>query len=154
MKIIVTILFLIPLLSAGQIYTEETLLSRLKNDGVIGEDVLSKRSAVLHSYTITSKEIATIHENLSRTGIDAVAYFKTDGVLAEGDIASSYAEYFVKREITNLVIIQKTSTGFVINITSFNGKPDFVNQGQSSWRTSSSSLGDGLATIYRTALAS
>lgn len=153
-KILITILFLIPLLCTGQIYTEETLLSRLKTGGTIGEEVLSKRSAVLHSYTLTPKEITIIHENLIRTGIDAVAYFKIDEVLAEGDVAASYADYFLKREINYLVVVQKTSTGFTINITPFNGKSDFVNKDQVSWTTQSPSLSEALATVYRTALAS
>ena len=153
-RFLIAILLFLPLLCAGQIYTEETFFSRLKNDGQIAEELLSKRSVVLHSYTLTPKEISTIHESLIKTGIDAVAYFTLDGVLAGRDVADSYADHFSKREINNLVIIQKSTSAFIITITAFNGKPDFVSVGQLSWSASSSSLSDVLATVYRTALAS
>jgi hypothetical protein len=94
-KILVSLLLLFsPVISYSQIFTEETLLSRLKPDGTIGE-VLSKRSAVIHSHTFTAKEIATTHENLVRTGIVAIAYFKTDAVLAGRVPARSWAVFFV-----------------------------------------------------------
>lgn len=152
-KLLAAILLFVPFYCWGQIYTEETLFSRLKNDGQLAEELLSKRSVVLHSYTLTPKEITTIHEGLNKTGIDAVAYFPLDGVLAGRDVADSYEGYFAKREITNLVIIQKSSSEFIITITAFNGKSDFVSMGQLSWSTRSSSLNDVLATVYRTALA-
>jgi len=153
-KILVSILLSIPIFCNGQIFTEETLLTRLKTGSTIAEEVLSKRSVVLHSYTFTSKEIATTHENLIRAGIDAIAYFKMDGVLAGSDVAQSFAEYFTKREVFNLIVIQKLPTGFTITITSFNGKEDLVNPGQSAWSTQSASLNEALNAVYRSALAS
>lgn len=153
-KILVYILLSLPLVCNGQIFTEETLLTRLKSGGSISEEVLSKRSVVLHSYTFTPDQVRSIHENLVRTGIDAIAYFKIDGVLAGGDVIQSYAEYFTKREVANLVIIQKSPTGFTITITSFNGKEDLVNPDQSAWSTQSTSLTEALNAVYRSALAS
>jgi hypothetical protein len=153
-KILLSLLLSIPFFCAGQIYTEETLLARLKSDGAISEDVLSKRSIVLYSLSFTSNQLLSIHENLVRAGIDAVAYFKVESVLAGPDIIQTYADYFIKREITNLIIIQKTSTAFSINVTSFNGKEDLVNPDQSTWNTQSSSLSEALNALYRSALAS
>jgi hypothetical protein len=153
-KNLVVLLILFPLLCSGQILTEETLLARLKSDGSITEDVLSKRSVVLYSHTFTPKEITNMHEGLVRAGIDAVGYFKLDGVLAGGEIASSYAEYFLKREIGFFVLMQKSSSGFSAWITAFNGKEDLVAQGQQAWFTKNVSLNETLNMIYRTALAS
>lgn len=153
-KLLLSILLSIPLFCAGQIITEETLLTRLKSGGSISGDVLSKRSVVLHSYSFTSNQLLSIHENLVRTGIDAIAYFKIDGVLAGPDIIQSYADYFTKREVANLIFIQKTSSGFLIHITPFNGKEDLVSSDQSSWITQSTSLNEALNEVYRSALAS
>lgn len=153
-KRLIFILLWLPLYCAGQIYTEETLIARLKNGTSIPEEVLSKRSAVLYSHAFTTKEITVIHENLIRSGIDAIAYFKTDGVLAGGDIASAYTAYFVRREVSNLVILQKQSSGYTIYITSFNGKDDFVNPDQVAWSAQSASLSEMFNTVYRTALGS
>lgn len=154
MKVSVLFLLAVPLFCSGQIFTEETLIARFKKTEVISEGVLSKRSVVLHSYTLTDKEISTVHEGLVRTGIDATAYFKIDGVLAGGDVTQSFAEYFTKREISNLIIIRKLSSGFAIHVTSFNGKEDLVDPGQSAWSTQSNSLSDALNDVYRSALAS
>jgi hypothetical protein len=153
-KILLSILLSIPLFCAGQIYTEETLLARLKSGGPISEDVLSKRSVVLYSLSFTSNQLISIHESLVRSGIDAVAYFKVESVLAGPDIIQSYDDYFTKREITNLIIIQKASSGFTINVTSFNGKEDLVSPDQSTWSTQSTSLSEALNALYRSALAS
>ncbi|HEU5290750.1 MAG TPA: hypothetical protein VFU05_08925, partial [Cyclobacteriaceae bacterium] len=116
--------------------------------------LLSKRSVVLYSYLLTQKEISSTHENLIRTGIDAIAYFKTDGVVAGGDVIFSYAEYFKRREVSNLLIIQKSKAGYTIYITSFNGKEDLVSADQSAWQTQSPTLSEALASVYRSALAS
>ena len=153
-KTLILICVAVPFLCAGQIYTEETLVNRLKTGGTISEEVLSKRSVVLYSYLLTAKEISTTHENLIRSGIDAIAYFKTDAVLAGGDIIQSYADYFKKREVSNLVIIQKLKSGYTIYITSFNGKEDLVDPDQSTWKGQSPTLNEALTEVYRSALAS
>lgn len=153
-KILIFSLLVLPLFCSGQIFTEETFVSRLKSGGVISEEVLSKRSVVLHGYSCTPKEISTIHESFVRTGIDAIAYFKIDGVLAGGDVAQSYVEYLAKREVSNLIVIQKSNSGYTIYITPFNGKEDFVNPDQGAWSTQSTSLSEALTAVYRSALAS
>lgn len=119
----------------------------------MGEEVLSNRSVVIHSHTLTAKEIATAHENLVRTGIDAIAYFKTDVVLAGRDPSRSFAGYFVRREITNLIFINKSPAGFTIYITQFNDKEDFVQVGQPAWKAGPLPLTEALTAVYRAALA-
>lgn len=151
-KIFSFLLLLLPLTGSGQIFTEQTLLSRLNLSGSMPEEILSKRSVVLHSYALTPKEISITHENLVKTGIDAIAYFTLDGVLAGKDVAKSFSEYFTKREISNLIIIQKSISGYIVSITTYNGKDDFVNNNQNAWSTQSSSLADALNAVYRIAL--
>jgi hypothetical protein len=153
-KITLALLLSIPLFCAGQIYTETSLVARLKSGGSIGEEVLSKRSVVLYSHSITSNQLNTIHENLIRSGIDAVAYFKSDAVLAGPDVIQAYDNYFSKREIVTLVIIQKTESDYIINITPFNGKDDLVDPDQLSWSVKTPSLYEALNSVYRSALSS
>jgi len=142
-----------PLFCTGQIFTEEILVSRLKTGGTIPEVVLSKRSVVLHSYSLTPKEISVAHESFVRTGIDAIAYFKIDGVLAGGDATQSFGEYFMKREVSNLILIQKSASAYTLYITAFSGKEDFVVPDQVAWSTQSNSLSEALTAVYRSALA-
>lgn len=127
-------------------------MARLNLSGVMPEDILSKRSVVLHSHTITPKEINITHENLVKTGIDAVSYFKIDAVLAGKDVAKSFSEYFTKREISNLIILQKSTSGYRVSIANYNGKDDFVSNNQNAWSAQSSSLADALNAVYRIAL--
>lgn len=153
-KLFVSLFLLFPIISAGQIFTEDSLITRLVTGGSMPAELLSSRSVVLHSHSLTAKEMALVHENFVRTGIDAIVYFATDAVLAGGDVANAYAQYFARREILNLIIVEKSSSGFGIYITTFNGKEDFVNVNQIGWHVQNPSLYEALTTIYRTALAS
>lgn len=151
MKLFLLIAFLIPAFCSAQALTEDILLARLKN-GALPEAVMSKRSVVLYSTNITSKEITTIHENLIRTGIDAVAYFETEKVLSGGDAEKAYSKYFTKREIACLIFIQKKSTGFSCSITSYNNTVAFVDKNQAVWSKETTTLNGLMNEVYRTAL--
>jgi hypothetical protein len=153
-KKLALLFILLPLLGSGQDFTEESLIARLQTNGSIAEDVLSKRSVVLHSFSLTPKEINTIHENLVRTGIDAIGYFEIDKVLGGKDMTIGYSSYFKKREVGNLVLILKTVNGYSIYVTSFNNENDLVKQSQASWTTQGPSLSELLTQLYRNALAS
>jgi hypothetical protein len=153
MRLILFVLCLLPLAGNAQFLSEEVIISRLKG-GAIPEEVMSKRSVVLHSPSITTQEISTIHEGLIRAGIDAVAYFATDEVLAGGDSEKAYNKYFTRREVSCFVFIQKKSSGFTCYLTLYNGKPDFVNPGQTAWSSQASTLSQLMNDIYRSALSS
>lgn len=151
-KTVLLIIFFIPVSLCAQDYTESQLIARLKPGGDIAEDLLSKRSIVLYSYLLTEAEIISVHENLAKTGIDAVAYFETDRVLGGYDITKAYTAYFARREIANLVIVQKSSEGYALYVTAFNSKSDLVNIDQSAWSARATSLSEALGTLFRSAL--
>lgn len=151
MRLFVLIAFFIPALCSAQALTEDILLARLKI-GALPEAVMNKRSVVLYSTNITVKELTTIHENFIRTGIDAVAYFETEKVLAGGDAEKAYSKYLTKREIACLFFIQKKNNGFSCSITTYNNKADFVDNGQVVWSKESSTLNGLMNDVYRTAL--
>jgi hypothetical protein len=153
MRFVVFLLLVAPLYCMGQFISEETVIASLKS-GAMPEEVVGKRSVVLHSYTLTEAEINVIHENFVRTGIDVVGYFESDRVLGGGDVEKAYSKYFTKREITCLIFIQKKATGFTCSITLYNGKSNFVNAGQNAWSVQASTLSQVMNEIYRTALSS
>jgi hypothetical protein len=150
-KIPVLFFLFLPLLSPGQGISESEFLARLQTGGDIKEEVLSKRSAVLYSYTLTPKEINTIHENLIRSGIDASCYFETDLVLAGRDAERAYSAYFVKREIATLILIQKSTSGYSVFIGAFTNSENLIDHPV--WSTSGTALNDVLTAVYRAALA-
>jgi hypothetical protein len=147
------LLLCLPFMASSQESLENILFEKIKAGGEIKEELLSRRSAVLYAHTLTAKEIQTIHDNFINTGIDAVAYFETDVVLAGKDIAKAYATYFVKREIAHLIIIKKTTTAYSISVVPFNGTETLVDANSATWTTESPSLNEALTQLYRTALA-
>lgn len=151
MRFVLFALWLLPCLGNAQFLSEGSIIARLKS-GAIPEEIMSKRSVVLHSSSITPQEITTIHEGLMRAGIDAVAYFETDRILAGGDPEKAYNKYFTRREVSCIVFIQKKANGFSSHLTLYNGKPDFVNQGQTAWIANASTLSQLMNDIYRSAL--
>jgi hypothetical protein len=153
MRFVLLMLCLLPCAVKAQFLSEEVLIARLKSSAV-PEEVMSKRSIVLHTSTITPKEITIIHEGLIRAGIDAVAYFESDRILAGGDAEKAHHKYLTRREISCVVFIQKKSSGFTCYLTLYNGKPDFVNVGQAAWSIQASTLSQLMNEIYRSALSS
>lgn len=151
MRFILLAFLIFPAFAEAQFLSEELLLARLK-PGPIPEEIMSKRTVVLHTGSISNKDVATIHEGMVRAGIDAVAYFATDQILAGGDAEKAYNKYFNRREISCIVFIQKRASGFTAYLTLYNGKPDFVDAGQPGWSTSASTLSQLTNDIYRSAL--
>jgi hypothetical protein len=151
MRLILLVCFILPAFAEAQFLSAELLLSRLKN-GPIPEEMMSKRTVVLYTGSVSAKEIATIHEGMVRAGIDAVAYFPADQVLAGSDPEKAYNKYFNKREVSCIAFIQKKPAGFSVYMTLYNGKTDFVDAGQIAWSTSASALSQMMNEIYRSAL--
>lgn len=153
MRFFLLICFLFPAFAEAQFLSEESLISRLKA-GSIPEEIMSKRTVVLHTGSITAKDITVVHEGMVRAGIDAVAYFPIDQVLAGGDPERAYNKYFNRREISCIVFLQKKSSGYAAYLTLYNGKTDFVDAGQVAWSTTALTLSQLMNDIYRFALSS
>lgn len=151
MRFLFLLLCVVPLFSNAQLLSEDGLIARLKN-GPLPEEVMNKRSIVIHSPAFTDQEIKTVHETFVRTGLDAVAYFPADQVLAGGDPERAYNKYFIKREISCIILLQKKQSGFSCYITLYNGKADIIDINQSGWSLHAPSLSQLMNDIYRSAL--
>jgi hypothetical protein len=130
---------------------EEEFFSRLKRAEVLPQDLLSSRSVVFHPYSMNSRELEMMQSYFQRTGIDAVVYFENDLLTAGRDVAMATAQYLISREISNLILIEKTPGKFVLSITPFNKKANFVEQNQVSWTMEHRLLEEILKNLYRTA---
>jgi hypothetical protein len=133
---------------------EQEFLSRLKTDGSLPEKILSGRTAVFYPYTATEKELESIQKAFQRTGIDAVTYFEADLVTAGRDASVALASYLNKREVANLVYLQKDAAGYTVYITPYNEKANLVETDQPAWKYQSRALDVLLQHLYRTASAS
>lgn len=129
--------------------SEEDFFARLKEGAAIPEKLLSTRSVVIYPHTVTIKELKEIQLSFQQTGIDAVAYFENDILLAGGDVISAYAYYLNQRGIVNLVFLLKEESKYTMLITGFNGKETFIDQSQTAWKGEDVKLSELLEKVER-----
>lgn len=129
---------------------EKSWLEQLNLQGGLPDKLLSTRSVVFYDYTLTEKEVKSVQESFQRTGVDAIAYFELDMLMAGKDVTKAFGEYLTKREITNILFIQKSEQGFRIIATAYNGKETVVDKQQAAWSHNNSNLNDALRELYRT----
>lgn len=137
---------------AGQfVNSEDHLIDQLNLQGGLPEKLLSTRTAGFFDYTLTTKELEQVQLSFQRTGIDAIIYFDLDKLFASKDVTKAFGDYLSKREITNLIFIQKDEQGFRIVVTPFSGKENVIEAKQAAWSASNRLLDEVLKTLYRTA---
>lgn len=115
------------------------------------EKLLSTRSVVFYSYTLSAKEMDDIQKSFQRTGVDAVIYFELDKLMAGVDITKAFGRYLLDREIANIVFVEKFTNTFRISTTIFNLKATVIDPQQNAWSVSNSVLTEALKELYRTA---
>ncbi|HEY9045119.1 MAG TPA: hypothetical protein VIN08_04455 [Ohtaekwangia sp.] len=150
--------FLIPIflvislhtLYAQPYFREENWIDQLNLAGGLPEKLLSTRTAVFYDYTLTEKDLNTVQEYFQRSGIDAVAYHELDMLMSGKDITRAFSDFLEKREITNIVLIEKKENIYRIVITFFNGKDNIVDPKQNAWSASNAILTELLKNVYRT----
>lgn len=143
----ILLLFLVFSCIAGS--AQISLLSKLQFTENPPADLLANRGIVLHSYTFQPNELQEIQKAFQQIGIDAVAYFETDVVMAGKDITNAFADYFNTRQIKYLILFDKAGGEFQFVATAFNQKADLVNNGQAAWRLSNPKLNELLRTIFQ-----
>ena len=112
-------------------------------------DLLASRSVVLYDHTYQRSDLDQIQKSFQQIGIDPIAYFETDLVLAGKDVTRAFAEYFKTREVKNLVFLEKTDVTFQFIATAFDPKSELFIPTQSAWRVSGDRLGDLLRTVWQ-----
>jgi len=130
---------------------ESQWVEQLNLKGGLPDKLLSTRTAVFHDYKLTPKELTDAQQQFQRTGIDAVVYFELDMVMAGRDVSRAFSDYLVKREIVNLLLLEKHPGTYRITITPFNGKDNIVDSAQQAWSITNGVLVDALKDLYKTA---
>ena len=142
-----------PLFVFGQIFhSNNDIAARFKTGAPLPDKILSTRSVVLYSSNLSEKEVSDIHESLSRTGIDAVAYFEIDKVFAGADVELAFSNYFPSREIVCVVIVQKGKEAYKVLVSTLNNNKNLIDDDQPAWSTEDKSLNEALRVLYSTAL--
>lgn len=138
-------------LAAQLIMPERERIGQLNLQGGLPPKLLSTRTAGFYHHTISDKELGEVQSAFQNAGIDAIIYFELDKPFASKDVSKAFSDYLTKREITNLVFIEKSEEGYRITITLFSGKEDIMSPGQSAWSTSNRLLTEALKTLRSTA---
>ncbi|MFZ1808493.1 MAG: hypothetical protein WAU36_14775 [Cyclobacteriaceae bacterium] len=128
---------------------ENTIPTRLQLTNNVPADLLAKRSCVFYASTFSDEELDIIQSSFQKSGIDAVAYFKTALVFGGTDVTQKIADFLIKREIDFIVLISKKSNSYSFTFTPFNGTGEFVNNGQPGWEVQNTDLKENLQIIYR-----
>ena len=144
---IYTALFLLINIAASA----QSPLARLSLTETPPENLLSKRTVVLYDYTFKGEELAEIQRSFQRIGIDAIAYFQIDVVLAGKDITSAFAEYFDSRQVSFLVFLQKSESGYQFTVSAFNQSPELFPNGQAGWQLKNKKISDLMTNIWQDA---
>jgi len=126
--------------------------SRIKESFDVPADLLAKRTCVFYSSDMKIDQLEKIQKSFQNSGIDAVAYFKTELVFAGREVTQKITEFLNKREIAFIALISRDNKGFSFLITPFNGNPTFVDEGQKAWAVNFPDLSEALQIIYRTAI--
>ena len=120
--------------------TEEQFLSRLESNGPLPEKLLATRSVVVYTPGLTSKEIESVQQSFADIGVDAIGWFDMDLLLAGPDAARALALYLTRRNVEHLAFFRKTAGEYQLAITTFNGRPTFIESGQPSWTVHNADL--------------
>lgn len=156
MKISTTLILL--LLSCckimAQALEEHTVISALTLIESVPEKLLSSRSVVIYPADFTDKELEEIQKAFQQTGIDAVAYFRSEYVFAGPDFIKSYTDHFNSRLIRFLVFVSKPGNSYQIIFTAYNGTRSFIDKGQSAWLVKDQVLPSLLRAVFQTAISS
>lgn len=134
-----------------QVVSEQERIDQLNLEGPLPEKLLSTRTAGFYHYTLTPKELQEVQLSFQRTGIDAIIHFELDKLFANKDVTKAFIDYLTKREISNLVFIEKNDEGFRITVTKFSGQEEILSPSQAVWSTSNRLLTEALKTLLRTA---
>jgi hypothetical protein len=126
-------------------------VEQLNLKGGLPEKLLSTRSVVFYTYTVTAKEIEDTQKAFQRMGVDAVIYFELDKLMASRDVTKTFAKYLEDRDVANVVFIEKGETDFRLSVTVFNKKETVIDKQQNAWSVNNKVLTEALKELYRTA---
>jgi hypothetical protein len=138
--------------SAQPDFERDVLLGRVAYTDLVPEDLLAERSIILYDQSVTQKELEETQAAFQQTGIDAVAYFNSDDVLAGVDPEKSFSTFLTVRQISFLIFFSKEKGDYTFTFVRYNGKGDLISVSAPAWQQSGPVLKEVLLTIYRFAL--
>ncbi len=133
----------------GNILLAQPVMPAFQPSSYPPEKLLSARSIALFDYTISISELQEFQKGFQRIGIDAIAYFPIDFVMAGKDVKKAYNDYFLEREISFLLILEKIPPGYRFTATPFTQTPALVDSSKPAWQVSNKKISDLLTTLLQ-----
>jgi hypothetical protein len=132
--------------------TPEAFFSKLRFNNQLPERLLSGRTVLFYGEAITQTDLEKTQASFAGTGIDVIVSIELEKLLAGQEVRMFIFKAVQKRELSNLVFLQKTIEGYRCIITAFNKKSTFTSRQQSAWQATYSSLYELLLQVNREAL--
>lgn len=153
MKLVLLRLFLssILLLNSDIGRAQNAIISQLQLTETVPNELLATRSVAIYHQHYKKSELEQIQKMFAQIGIDAEFYLEEDLVLAGKDITQAYTNYFIQRDIKNLILLDKSDNSYRMITTAFNNKISLVDADQGAWVVTHSNLQELLLTAYRNA---
>lgn len=145
-------LFLSFAATAQPVREKDAVIARLNINQTLPDNLLSTRSVVLYDESVSQKDLQEVQQAFQQTGIDAIAYFLTDLIIAGPDPAFASSNYFISRGIGVLIFLDKTGGKYSVTLSKFNSKSTFVDDQSPAWKESDVSLNELLKTVFRFAV--
>ncbi len=130
-------------------YTSETFFQRFVISDQLPARILNGRTILFYDVSLSLQELERIQASFSATGIDAVLAIELQKILAGHDVRKVIFDAIQKREISNLVFLDKHQEGYRCTITHFNQKPSFTSNRQRAYQLVKPGLGDLLVQLNR-----
>lgn len=112
-------------------------------------DLLASRAIVLHDHIFKQSELQEIQKAFQQIGIDAVAYFEKDIVMAGKDVTKAFAEYFASRQVKYLILLEKSESRFQFIAIPFNQKQSLFDVATPAWSVQNERLKDLLVIVFQ-----
>lgn len=145
------LLYCLPFVALAQLaHTPESIVKNLALVNVVPDGLLAQRAVVLFE-GVKQAELEEAQKAFQQTGIDAVAYFESNRVLAGADPQQAFVRYLNTRNIAFIILFTKSST-YNLTFFRFNGKATLFDGGATGWQQNSAVLKDLLLTVFRFAV--
>ncbi len=112
-------------------------------------NLLSSRAVALYDYRLSTAEINEYQKGFQRIGLDAIAWFPIDVVMAGEDAIKAYSAYFTERQVAFILFADKGGDGFRLTATPFTVKPALFDVSKPAWQVSRVKLNDLMTTLLQ-----
>jgi len=125
------------------------LLPGLAATDQVPDKLLAGKAVALFHPQYGQRELDETQRAFQAIGVDAVAYYPADWVLANQDVARAFASGWVARGVSFLIVLEKSDNKYQFYFMPFNGKPSLVEKNQAAWRVEHAVLNELLLSVYR-----